>query len=62
MIDRASETAIDRLPDGDVRRLQGRDEWRLRVGEWRVVFTIKTDVKTILVLTVAPRGRAYKGR
>jgi mRNA interferase RelE/StbE len=26
---------------GDVKRLQGRErEWRLRVGDWRVVFTL----------------------
>jgi mRNA-degrading endonuclease RelE of RelBE toxin-antitoxin system len=26
--------------DGDVKKLQGReDEWRLRVGDWRVCFT-----------------------
>jgi mRNA-degrading endonuclease RelE of RelBE toxin-antitoxin system len=43
---------------GDVKRLQGVDyEWRLRVGEWRVFFTLNADV---LVLHVLSRGAAYK--
>jgi hypothetical protein len=31
--------AIGWLPDGDVKRLRGPERlWRLRVGEWRVLF------------------------
>jgi mRNA-degrading endonuclease RelE of RelBE toxin-antitoxin system len=38
-------TALDRLttrpPTGDIKKLQGaNDEWRLRVGAWRVRFTL----------------------
>jgi mRNA interferase RelE/StbE len=33
--------AIDLLPDGDVRKLRGVEAvWRLRVGNWRVLFSI----------------------
>jgi mRNA-degrading endonuclease RelE of RelBE toxin-antitoxin system len=47
---------------GDVRRLQGIDppEWRLRVGEWRVRFAYDFERRTIQVLRVLPRGRAYR--
>ena len=55
--------ALDRLvsdPQGsDVKKLVGRqDEWRLRVGDWRVRFT--REAGTIYVLRVLPRGRAYR--
>ena len=57
--------AVYRLADGygDVKRLQGRpDEWRLRVGDWRIIFTLEDDPAParILVLRVFPRGRAYR--
>jgi len=45
---------------GDVRKLEGvPDEFRLRVGDWRVRFRFDDDTGTIDVLRVLPRGRAY---
>jgi len=43
----------------DIRKLSGA-EWRLRVGEWRVRFSFDDDGRTIVVLRVLPRGRAYR--
>ena len=51
-------TAIDKLPQGDVTRLKGRDDYRLRVGEWRVIF--ERDGETISVTAIAPRGGVYR--
>ncbi len=56
---------LDRLvgdpPAGDVVRLAGPDdEWRLRVGDWRVRFTRDSSKRTVIVLRVLPRGRAYR--
>lgn len=47
--------------NGDVARLQGIDppEYRLRVGDWRVRFARDPVARTITVLRVLPRGRAY---
>jgi mRNA interferase RelE/StbE len=54
--------AVDRLPEGDVRKLKGfRDEWRLRVGDWRVRFKIDRQQRTLIILAIKPRGDAYKG-
>ena len=51
--------AIDRLPDGDVRKLQGfLNDYRLRVGNLRILFSIERN--TIVVKDVLPRGQAYK--
>jgi mRNA-degrading endonuclease RelE of RelBE toxin-antitoxin system len=58
-------TALDRYVEdermGDVRKLLGRgDEWRLRVGVWRVRFSFSDDGTTLIELRVLPRGRAYR--
>jgi mRNA interferase RelE/StbE len=43
---------------GDVKKLRGgEDEWRLRVGDWRVVFQLDGDV--VHVLSVLLRRDAY---
>ena len=62
-VQRRIVASLDRLvadPQGsDVKKLTGRqEEWRLRVGDWRVRFTREAD--TIYVLRVLPRGRAYR--
>lgn len=41
----------------NVKRLQGREEFRLRVGDWRVVMR---ETTVIAVLRIAPRGSAYR--
>jgi mRNA interferase RelE/StbE len=42
---------------GDVKRLKGRDESRLRVGDWRVIFY--EDQGTIVVAAVGHRREIY---
>ena len=41
-------------------RLRGSDELRLRVGDWRVRLRLDTAARTVVVLRVLPRGRAYR--
>lgn len=53
--------AIGALPEGDVRRLRGGERlWRLRVGDWRVIFGRRDREQVIDVLAIRPRGRAYR--
>jgi mRNA interferase RelE/StbE len=55
--------AVDRFADnghGDVKRLQGSPQYRLRVGDWRVRFLLATTTQTLTVLRVLPRGSAYR--
>jgi mRNA interferase RelE/StbE len=56
--------AILALRDGpeppNCRRLEGRPEWRLRVGRWRVLFVASFETHRIDVLSVGPRGDVYK--
>lgn len=57
--------ALDRLVGepsvGDVVKLTGSDdEYRLRVGDYRIRFT-RDATGTVQVQRVLPRGRAYRG-
>jgi len=52
--------AIGKLPQGDVKLLRGPERlWRLRVGDWRVIFDRLDAERVIDVLAVRPRGSAY---
>jgi mRNA interferase RelE/StbE len=55
--------SLDRLSADDrsldVRRFTGSEHFRLRVGDWRVIFDYDRDTETVLVRHVLPRGRAY---
>ena len=44
----------------NAKKLQGRDGYRLRVGNWRVIYEMQEDKLVILVLRVAPRGEVYR--
>jgi mRNA-degrading endonuclease RelE of RelBE toxin-antitoxin system len=46
---------------GDVIRLQGIEppRYRLRVGEVRVLIAFESETRTLRILRVLPRGRAY---
>jgi len=44
---------------GDIRKLSGSGEWRLRTGEWRVRFEFDDGALLVVVTRVLPRGRAY---
>ena len=34
--------------------------WRIRVGGWRVVYTVEDDLLLVLVLMIAARGDVYE--
>jgi mRNA interferase RelE/StbE len=44
----------------DVTRLTGSEHFRLRVGDWRVIFDFDRETEIMLVKRVLPRGRAYE--
>jgi len=54
--------ALDKLenepPEGDIKKLQGKDGYRVTVGGYRILFDIEND--RIDVFKIAPRGDAYK--
>ena len=53
------KTAIEKLPFGDIKKHKGyQNDYRLRVGNFRVLFSLENDIITIK--DVLPRGQAYK--
>lgn len=52
------ETAIQALPSGDVKKLQGQPYYRLRLGDFRVLFERGSSV--IQVVKIDSRGQVYK--
>ncbi|MCG2758415.1 MAG: type II toxin-antitoxin system RelE/ParE family toxin [Desulfobacteraceae bacterium] len=44
----------------DVKSLKGRPEWRLRVGQWRVILRVDSDNLVIVALALGARGDVYK--
>jgi mRNA interferase RelE/StbE len=52
--------AMEPRPEG-VKKLTGNDDlYRLRVGDWRVIYAIEEDKLIVLVLEISPRGAAYR--
>ena len=50
--------AIEKLPAGDVKKLQGhKNAYRLRVGDYRILFDMDGEIE---ITNVLPRGDAYK--
>lgn len=50
--------AIESLPYGDVKKLKGQAGYRLRVGDFRVIFD--SDGNVILIIRIDSRGQIYK--
>jgi mRNA interferase RelE/StbE len=57
--------ALERLTAGprsmqNVKALKGSDRHRLRVGDWRVIYSLHDDVLLVLVLRVGHRREVYR--
>lgn len=54
--------ALKYLPgQGDIKPLQGsKNLFRLRVGSYRIIYTVENEIFTILVLEAGNRGDIYK--
>jgi mRNA interferase RelE/StbE len=54
----ALEDLTDDPPGGDIRKLQGQDGYRARVGDYRILFDVMEN--NVIVYKIAPRGQVYK--
>ena len=61
VVERIRSLADEPRPPGAL-KLRGYDPpaWRLRIGEYRIVYEIREDEVLIVVVNVAPRGEVYR--
>ena len=60
ILPRIKALATDPRPRGSKKLSGGNDEWRIRVGDYRVVFTIDDEEKRVRVTRIAHRREVYK--
>jgi mRNA interferase RelE/StbE len=69
MSNNAKRTIIDKIdglaanpfaPNNNVTTLKATDGFRLRVGDWRVLYTLDTKAGTMTIAAIVPRGEAYR--
>jgi mRNA interferase RelE/StbE len=51
--------ADDPRPSGCVKVQSEEGVWRIRVGDWRVGYTIDDDAKEVLIIRVGHRSEFY---
>jgi mRNA interferase RelE/StbE len=53
--------AIYKLPDGtDIKKLKGCNLYRLRVGNYRILYSVDDTIRVITVENIDNRGEVYK--
>lgn len=60
IVAKVKEVAVDPYaPNNNLTKLRGRDGYRLRVGDWRVIYELQDERLVMLVLDMGPRGDIY---
>jgi mRNA interferase RelE/StbE len=60
-IDRKILALADNPRPAGCKKLKGfKDQWRIRVGDWRVLYIIDAETKTVTVMHVAHRREVYE--
>ncbi len=59
IINAIQNLAEDPRPSG-VKKLSGRDAWRIRVGKYRVIYEVHDDKLIILVISIGQRKDIYQ--
>ena len=61
IIAKVDSLATDPLaPNNNVKALRGIDGFRLRVGDWRVLYSLDITTNLLRVAAIVPRGEAYQ--
>ena len=59
IIDVIEHLAINPRPVG-AKKLTGRDGWRIRIGNYRIIYEIRDQICYILVLNIGHRKEIYR--
>ncbi|NWF66800.1 MAG: type II toxin-antitoxin system RelE/ParE family toxin [Campylobacterales bacterium] len=60
IIEKVKELKIEPTINKNVKKLEGNPFWRLRVGDFRVIFDILDNKVVVLILKIGSRGDVYK--
>jgi mRNA interferase RelE/StbE len=61
VMDKIAALAVDPMaPNNNVKKLTNHPGYRLRVGDWRVVYLLREQALVIAVVRIAPRGEVYQ--
>ena len=59
--EKLNDIAVDPFaPHPNVKRMKGIKAFRLRVGDWRVIYEVKTNEVVIIVINVGHRKEVYR--
>lgn len=59
IVKRIESLAENPFPIGAV-RLKGREEWRIRQGDYRILYLVEHEIITVFVIKVGHRQEIYK--
>ena len=54
------ELATSPYSHSQVKNLKGVNAYRLRVGDWRIIYTVEDQALEVWIVKVASRGEVYK--
>ncbi len=66
---RVSKAIIKKMEDvakdpfkknNNAEKLQGVDGFRLRHGDWRIIYKVEKEIVTVVVVKIETRGEVYK--
>ncbi len=46
--------------NNNVKKLTGVEGYRLRIGDWRVIYTLRQQILTVVVVTIGHRSEVYE--
>jgi mRNA interferase RelE/StbE len=56
----AIQNLTDNLRPSNAKKLTGRDAWRMRIGNYRVIYEIHDDTLIVLVVHIGHRKDIYR--
>ena len=59
IVKRIESLAENPFPESAI-RLKGREEWRVRQGDYRILYIVEQDVVTVYVVKVGHRREIYR--
>lgn len=60
IVARIEALAVDPRPAGAVKLVGELDTWRVRQGNYRIIYRIEDEVRIVVIARVAPRGEVYE--